>query len=76
MIAIYVHVVMLWLEVVKNGRIFAFVNVIYTLQLVCYSREMLHHKVLDGRVALSCGETLWLDPVEHRVTLKGKNTQD
>ena len=44
-----------------------------TLQLVCYSREVLHHKVLDGRVALSCGETLWIDPVEHRVTLKGEN---
>ena len=34
MIAIYVHVVMLWLEVVKNGRIFAFVK-LFILGSLC-----------------------------------------
>ena len=32
--------------------------------------HFLEGKTLYGRIALSCGQTLWLDPVECRMLLK------
>ena len=40
-------------------------------QAVNYTTNALQGKVIQGRVAFSCGNTMWLDPIEHKVTLKG-----
>lgn len=31
-------------------------------------------EVLIGRVAMRCGQTLWLDPVEHCIALTGRRS--
>ena len=56
-------------------KVLQFISASFTVsfQAVDISQRMLEGKVLYGKVALKCGETLWLDPIEQRITLEGNH---